>query len=327
MLAKASRNQEFEADIFAAKLGYGVPLCELFDTWGNDTPKDLFEGMFRDHPSSPERIENLQNFGVPFTGLSPERRQALLEGYKLSKKKQKKGCMIGCGIVFILAMAAVIAGAIGGVLKSKENRKHRGPETVQTVSAQPEPMEDEEVLLETAQNETGAETETVSESVDLAAVQMAVKESSNVDLSAAVPLAFADAYASSVVAQEGYDNSSLVAIDGLLETSWQEGVDGNGEGEYLELYLNGEQPVKYLILNLGNWRSNDWFYDNNRPRSLTIQVGEYTATYEFPDGQIEQCVEFSQPVPASKVRLTINSVYEGRDWQDTCIAEVRAYGE
>ena len=58
----------------------------------------------------------------PFTGLSPERRQALLEGYKLSKKKQKKGCMIGCGIVFILAMAAVIAGAIGGVLKSKENR-------------------------------------------------------------------------------------------------------------------------------------------------------------------------------------------------------------
>ena len=105
------------------------------------------------------------------------------------------------------------------------------------------------------------------------------------------PLAFADAYASSVVAQEGYDNSSLVAIDGLLETSWQEGVDGNGEGEYLELYLNGEQPVKYLILNLGNWRSNDWFYDNNRPRSLTIQVGEYTATYEFPDGQIERCVE------------------------------------
>lgn len=327
MLAKASRNQEFEADIFAAKLGYGVPLCELFDTWGNDTPKDLFEGMFRDHPSSPERIENLQKFGVPFTGLSPERRQVLLEEYKRSKKKQKRGCMVGCGIVVILAFAAIIAGAIGGVLKSRENRKHRVPETVQTVSEQSENVETEEILPETVQNEIGAETEKVPESVDLASVQAVVRESSNVDLSAAVPMAFADAYASSVVAQEGYDNSSLVAIDGLLETSWQEGVDGNGEGEYLELYLNGEQPVKYLVLNLGNWRSNDWFYDNNRPRSLTIQVGDYITTQEFPDGQIEQCVEFSQPVPASTVRLTINSVYEGRDWQDTCIAEVRAYGE
>lgn len=36
--------------------------------------------------------------------------------------------MVGCGIVVILALAAIIAGAIGGVLKSRENRKHRVPE-------------------------------------------------------------------------------------------------------------------------------------------------------------------------------------------------------
>lgn len=147
------------------------------------------------------------------------------------------------------------------------------------------------------------------------------------DISSSAQFEFVDAYASSVVEQEGYNNSAMVAVDGLLESSWQEGVSGNGEGEYLELYLHGAQPIKYLVLNLGNWRSSDWFYDNNRPKSLTIQVGDYTTTQEFPDGQIEQCIEFSQPIPASKIRLTINSVYEGRDWQDTCIAEVRAYGE
>lgn len=295
MLAKASRNQEFEADIFAAKLGYGIPLCELFDTWGNDTPKDLFEGMFRDHPSSPERIENLQNFGVPFTGMSPERRQALIEEYKLSKKK------------------------------------HR-PQEIQTESTEigsgkSETMENETVLTETIGDEIVQETEKVSESVDLSSVQAVRKDAANVDLSSAVQFNFVDAYASSVVAQEGYDNSAMVAVDGFLETSWQEGVDGNGEGQYLEVYLDGEHAIKYLILNLGNWRSSDWFYDNNRPKSLTIQVGEYTTTQEFPDGQIEQCIEFSQPVSASKIRLTINSIYEGRDWQDTCIAEVRVYVE
>ncbi len=332
MIAKASRNHEFEADIFAAKLGYGIALCELFDTWGNDTPKDLFDGMFRDHPSSPERIENLQKFGVPFVGMSPERRQALIEEYKLSQKKQKKGCMIGCGIVVILVLAAVIAGVIGMVMQSGESRKKQRKEDIQTEAAesaygQPETVENGMILPETIGRETVSETEKVPESVDLASVQAVRKDAANVDLSSSVQFNFVDAYASSVVVQEGYDNSAMVAVDGLLETSWQEGVDGNGEGQYLEVYLDGEHAIKYLVLNLGNWRSSDWFYDNNRPKSLTIQVGEYTTTQEFPDGQIEQCIEFSQPVPASKVRLTINSVYDGRDWQDTCIAEVRAYGE
>lgn len=334
MIAKASRNHEFEADIFSAKLGYGIPLCELFDTWGNDTPKDLFDGMFRDHPSSPERIENLQKFGVPFTGMSPERRQAMIEEYKQGKKKQKKGCMVGCGVVVILMFAAAIFGVVGSVMasKEKEHKKPQKQEEIQTEAAegvygQPETIENGMVLPETIGSETIQETEKVPESVDLASVQAVRKDASSVDLSSAVQFKFVDASASSVVDQAGYDNSAMVAVDGLLETSWQEGVDGNGEGQYLEIYLDGEHSVKYLVLNLGNWRSSDWFYDNNRPKSLTIQVGEYTTTQEFPDGQIEQCIEFSQPVPASKVRLTINSVYEGRDWQDTCIAEVRAYGE
>lgn len=104
--------------------------------------------------------------------------------------------------------------------------------SVQTVSEQSENVETEEILPETVQNEIGAETEKVPESVDLASVQAVVRESSNVDLSAAVPLAFADAYASSVVAQEGYDNSSLVAISGICwklpgRKAWMEMVRAN----------------------------------------------------------------------------------------------------
>ena len=119
------------------------------------------------------------------------RDRALLDGYKRSQKKQKKGCMIGCGIVVILVLAAVIFGAIGSIMQSGEKRKKRQPEEVQTISGQqengqsqnPENIETETVLPETVQNETIQATETVPESVDLASVQAVRKESASVDIS------------------------------------------------------------------------------------------------------------------------------------------------
>ena len=338
MMAKASRNHEFDADIFAAKLGYGVPLCELFDTWGDDTPKDVYEGLFRDHPSSPERIENLQEFGVPFTGMDPERRKAIIAQYRLEKKKKKKGCLIGCCAVMILFLGAIIFGAVGMFLESREDRQRE--QQYQEEQQNPEASgngigkvvsdnaaNDDTVNTDEHNTEVNADDSSEETSVDIASVQAVRLDASNMDFSSKPNYSFVNASASSVVNQAGYDNSAMVAVDGLLETSWQEGVSGNGEGQYLEIYLDTEQPVKYLILYLGNWRSYDWFYDNNRPQSLTIQIGDYTTTQEFPDGQIIHCIELSQPIKASRVRLTINSVYGGRDWQDTCIAEVMAYGE
>ncbi|MBQ2288432.1 MAG: M48 family metalloprotease [Lachnospiraceae bacterium] len=324
MIAKTKRNQEFEADIFSAKLGYGVPLCELFDTWGDDTPKDVYEGLFLDHPSSPERIENLQEFGVPFTGMDPEKRQMIIAQYRMEKKKKKKGCLIGCCIVMVLMLGAIISGIIGTVMSSRENDRHqeeqRNPEGVGTGTVLPQDeMEAREETVVVDDQTNGTDNQEAVEAICL--------DATNMDFSSKPKYNFIDASASSVVSQAGYDNSAMVAVDGLLETSWQEGVSGNGEGQYLEIYLDNEHPVKYLVFYLGNWRSYDWFYDNNRPQSLTIQIGDYTTTQEFADGQIIHCIELSQPIQASRVRLTINSVYGGRDWQDTCIAEVMAYGE
>lgn len=324
MIAKTKRNQEFEADIFSAKLGYGVPLCELFDTWGDDTPKDVYEGLFLDHPSSPERIENLQEFGVPFTGMDPEKRQMIIAQYRMEKKKKKKGCLIGCCIVMVLMLGAIISGIIGTVMSSRENDRHqeeqRNPEGVGTGTVLPQDeMEAREETVVVDDQTNGTDNQEAVEAICL--------DATNMDFSSKPKYNFINASASSVVSQAGYDNSAMVAVDGLLETSWQEGVSGNGEGQYLEIYLDNEHPVKYLVLYLGNWRSYDWFYDNNRPQSLTIQIGDYTTTQEFADGQIIHCIELSQPIQASRVRLTINSVYGGRDWQDTCIAEVMAYGE
>ena len=335
MMAKASRNHEFDADIFAAKLGYGVPLCELFDTWGDDTPKDVYEGLFRDHPSSPERIENLQKFGVPFTGMDPERREMIISQYRLEKRKKKTGCLIGCCIAMLLLLGSLVFGAVGTMMSSREEKKRQEAynntqESVSNVGTGTVVTSDEDETDAVAGNKETTENKDANDSkvtVDLAAVQAVRLDASNMDFSSKPKYNLVNASASSVVSQAGYDNSAMVAVDGYLETSWQEGVSGNGEGQYLEVHLDKEQSVKYLVLYLGNWRSVDWFYDNNRPRSLTLQIGGYTTTQEFPDGQIVHCIELSQPVPASSIRMTINSVYGGRDWQDTCIAEVMVYGE
>jgi hypothetical protein len=285
--------------------------------------------LFLDHPSSPERIENLQNFGVSFTGMDPERRQMIIAQYRLEKKKKKKGCLIMCCAVMILMLGAIVFSVIGTMMSSKEERDQQ--KVFESTEAFEETFgtgtvltQDEEEFDEDAQKD---DVNTEKTSVDLGTVQATCLDASNIDFSSKQKYSLVNASASSVVSQAGYDNSAMVAVDGLLETSWQEGVGGNGEGQYLEVNLETEQNVKYLVLYLGNWRSADWFYDNNRPRSLTIQIGDYVTTQEFSDGQIIHCIELSQPVPASSIRMTINSVYGGRDWQDTCIAEVMVYGE
>ena len=139
-----------------------------------------------------------------------------------------------------------------------------------------------------------------------------------------VPVSYAEA--TSEIHQDGYDNSPICAADGSVTTSWQEGVDGPGKGESLTLHYESASPIRYFLFRLGNWRDNVYFYGNNRPRSLilTFEDGSQT-TAVFPADQAGYYVELSAPVTTSFVTFTIESVYIGTDWDDTCIAEITAY--
>lgn len=135
------------------------------------------------------------------------------------------------------------------------------------------------------------------------------------------------ATATSEINQEGYDNSAAMVLDGNLETSWQEGVAGDGSGEKLTLKLGRACNVKYLVLYLGNWRSDDYFAGNNRPKEMTITVGKVSQQITFPSDRTAYCIRLSSPCRAKKITLQIDSVYQGEKWDDTCIAEVEVYGE
>ncbi len=132
---------------------------------------------------------------------------------------------------------------------------------------------------------------------------------------------------SSVVTQSGnHDNTAGVLVDGNLETSWQEGVDGDGIDEWVSVDLTYPGYVTYLRLYLGNWRSAEWYEKNNVPKVLEIALDDQTFTVEFPYDRVEHWVAFSEPVPCSTVRLTVKDVYAGSQYDDTCIAEMMIYG-
>ena len=128
-------------------------------------------------------------------------------------------------------------------------------------------------------------------------------------------------FATSELQQDGYDNSGWAAVDGDATTSWQEDVDGNGAGEVLYYTLGGERKVDRIYFKLGNWRSSGSYTANNRPRALSLWLGEYYFSVYFPDTMTEYCVEFSSPVPASDIYIQVDSVFRGT-YNDCCISEI-----
>ena len=137
---------------------------------------------------------------------------------------------------------------------------------------------------------------------------------------------------SSIVTQSGtHDNSAYAVVDGNTDTSWQEGVDGDGLGEYITLDLGEEMQVQFLEAWLGNWRSDDWYNRNNVPAELYIQFYDNAGGYVddtlcFPKEKKKFGIELSRPVTARYVRIEIVDVYPGSKYDDTCIAEIRVCG-
>lgn len=151
-------------------------------------------------------------------------------------------------------------------------------------------------------------------------------EAADADLSQYLQLPVADATQSSNVNSSSGNNYTVwEALDNNPETSWQEGVSGNGAGEYMLMTFDQEYLVEYMVLRLGNWR-NSGFSENNRPAVLTFRTGGAEYSYSFPDEQREFVLKLGAPVIASDLLITIQEVYQGSRWDDTCISDVLVYG-
>lgn len=240
---------------------------------------------------------------------------------------EKKGSKMPLIIILVIVIIGILVG-VGAYMLVNHNAKKEPAQKTEEIVEDSAEKEDKKPEEET-EKEDEAETKTEEVKKAVPSEITARLTASPSSLSSYGKLSVQNASATSVVDQEGHDNSANMVLDGKDETSWQEGVDGVGIGEQLTFQFNKECKVRYLSLKLGNWRSSDYYWKNNRPRTLEITTNNgTTATITFPDEQKECWVEFSEDCPASDINIIIKDVYEGTSskWNDTCIAGIEFYG-
>lgn len=66
LVMKSSRGNEYEADEFSFRLGYGDELCALLDNIDSSGAKGLFATLVSSHPAKDDRIAHLQALGSAY---------------------------------------------------------------------------------------------------------------------------------------------------------------------------------------------------------------------------------------------------------------------
>lgn len=120
---------------------------------------------------------------------------------------------------------------------------------------------------------------------------------------------------------------STKVLDGDFSTVWSEGVSGYGNGEWIILDFDNIYTVKKIKIVNGLVNKKNGYYNNNRPKSLTLQFSDGSSQkINLEDNNIGYQVVNINKVETSYVKFVINSVYYGTKYDDTCIADIEILG-
>ncbi|PHP67198.1 hypothetical protein CSC94_09095 [Zhengella mangrovi] len=112
-------------------------------------------------------------------------------------------------------------------------------------------------------------------------------------------------------------------IDGAGDTAWCEGVNGPGLGQRIVISIRGGAPFDRIMLWNGYQKSRTAFTRNGRPSALRVEtdLGE-NITFQLPDKLGEVVLGLNRMAVRSEVVLTIEDIYRGSHYADTCISDV-----
>lgn len=109
------------------------------------------------------------------------------------------------------------------------------------------------------------------------------------------------------------------------ENAWVEGAEGDGIGESITLALKEPQKITRLLITNGYRKDEELFKKNNRVKKFAVSInGGAPFSADLPDGITSDCaIALPADAPAAKtVTLTIQEVYRGTAYRDTCITGV-----
>ena len=122
------------------------------------------------------------------------------------------------------------------------------------------------------------------------------------------------------------------AHDFSIVTAWVEGVEGNGEGEYIKYAFPGTCPrITTVLIHNGYVKNWDVWRDNGRVKKLLMYYNDKpyvilhlqdTANLQRFDVGILGHEERSDASPAWSIKFEILEVYPGEKYEDTVITEI-----
>lgn len=138
-----------------------------------------------------------------------------------------------------------------------------------------------------------------------------------------IDVTIVSASSSSYLSEENIIHNPEKIADGLLATSWVEGVSGYGVGQEITLNFDDMYNIDGLVINAGYQRSQRLYDKNSRPSELLLTFSDGTSeTVLLDDIFRSQHIDLSAPVMTDSVTLTILSAYRGTSFEDTAIAEI-----
>ena len=108
-------------------------------------------------------------------------------------------------------------------------------------------------------------------------------------------------------------------------------TSGSGVGESITLSLSGEQQVSGLTVVNGYAGTEKQYRENSKPVQIKCAFSDGTtetcelSVYSSENRYNKQTITFSTPHDTDYVRITILSVKDGSEYQDTCITYIKPF--
>ena len=241
------------------------------------------------------------------------------------KKKKKSGILVFAVILEIVAIAFIVVMVLRGFPDKKaeddkpvvNHSREEAESENETSEAEPAPGSNAQVAEEEPAPENPQESEThlIDNTDTLKEVKASYKKIGKDQIT--------NSYASSTIDQDLVANEPIFIFDGDDTTNWQEGASGSGIGEYLDFIFDKTYSVEYMTFKLGNWKTEEYFNENYRPKTLLINSGNNSWTITFADVKQEFLVQLDPAADMNNIRITIQDVYSDHmQWEDTPITDI-----
>ncbi|MBN1797877.1 MAG: hypothetical protein JW822_04845 [Spirochaetales bacterium] len=132
--------------------------------------------------------------------------------------------------------------------------------------------------------------------------------------------------ASSTLAHKDNKYALIHLVDGKTDTSWVEGVEGDGIGESVTILLSSKTKIKSFRISNGYWEEQYWSQNNRVKDIMIISDTGSSYTHTLKDTPEQQTITLPEEWETKEIKFIIQSVYPGSKWRDTALTEIIVEG-